>query len=100
MRMLMARFQIKEDAIEAFTEARDKLLLALSQEKPKGIRYLWSALPDRASFVGLLELEDGVENPLPSMEAGKEFLNNLLGWVASPPVREEWKVVGIYQPRQ
>jgi hypothetical protein len=80
MRMLMARFQIKEDAIEAFTEARDKLLLALSQEKPKGIRYLWSALP--------------------SMEAGKEFLNNLLGWVASPPVREEWKVVGIYQPRQ
>ena len=48
--------------------------------------------------MGWLELDEAIENPLPGMEAGREFMRNLQSWVAEPPVREELSVVGSYPP--
>lgn len=97
MRVLMAQFKIKEDSLQAFEAARDKILFALSQEKPKGVRYSWCAMPDGTSFMGWLELDPGIENPLPGMEAGKEFMQHIQSWTAAPPIREELVVVGSYR---
>lgn len=96
MRVLMAQFKIKVEALQDFEAARDKILTALAHEQPKGVRYTWCAMPDGTSFVGWLELEEDAENPLPGMEAGKEFMKSIQGWVAGPPTREELSVIGSY----
>jgi small-conductance mechanosensitive channel len=49
------------------------------------------------TFLGLLELDEGVKNPLLDIPAGKEFLENIKNWVVEPPIREELSVVGSYQ---
>jgi len=96
MTMLMLRVQIKRESLQAFEDARNKLLLVLSQVNPTGVRYTWCDLPDGTTFIGLLELAEGVENPLPGIEGGKEFQTHLQDWIAAPPVREEWKIVAVY----
>jgi hypothetical protein len=96
MRVLMAQFKIKREALEQFEAARARIISELSHERPKGVRYTWCALPDGTSFIGWLELDDAVENPFPSTEAGKDFTNKIQSWVAAPPIREELKVVGSY----
>lgn len=96
MRVIMAQFKIKANALEHFEAARDKILTALSQERPKGVRYIWCKVPDGTSFVGWLELDEGVENPLPGMEAGREFMEQIRSWVVEPPIREELRIVRSY----
>lgn len=96
MRVMMAQFKVKAEALEDFEAAREKILAALSEQRPKGVRYTWCGLADGVSFIGWLELGDGVENPLLSMEAGREFMEKMKDWVAAPPTREELRVVGAY----
>lgn len=97
MRVLMAQFKIKEEVLRDFEATRDRILSALSHKQPKGARYTWCAMPDGTSFMGWLELDEGIENPPPSMEAGKEFMRHIENWVAAPPIREELAVVGSYR---
>jgi hypothetical protein len=96
MRILTAQFKIKTEALEHFKAAREKILSALSRDRPQGICYIWYVLPDEATFIGALELDEGVENPLPGMEAGREFMENIKSWATEPPLREELRVVGAY----
>ena len=96
IRVLIVRLKIKEEALQEFATARNRLLAVLEQEKPKGIRYTWCKGAEETSFTGLLELGDDIENPLPGVAAGKEFLAGLQRWVAAPPVREELTVLGTY----
>jgi hypothetical protein len=97
VRVLMAQFKIKPDSLAQFDAARETILSALSQERPNGVHYTWCRLVDGVSFMGWLELDKGIENPLPNMDAGKEFMENIRSWVAEPPIREELHVVGAYR---
>ena len=96
MRVIMAQFIIKPEALNNFETARDKILAELSLERPKGVRYTWCAVPGSTRFIGWLELDDGAENPLPDMPSGKDFMQNLPSWVAAPPQRQELHLVGSY----
>jgi hypothetical protein len=96
MSMLTARFRLKKESVADFEATRDRILSELAREQPKGIRYTWCKASDGVTFLGLLELDEGVKNPLPDIPAGKEFLANIKSWVAEPPVREELSVVGSY----
>lgn len=99
MPMFIVRLEIKAEALQEFADAREKLLAALEEEKPRGIRYTLCTDTEKTRFVGLLELADGIENPLPGLEAGKEFLANVPRWVVAPPIREELTVLGTYSGR-
>jgi hypothetical protein len=96
MRVLTIRSKVKQETAAEFEAAIEKLLSAVQQEGPKGIRYTWCKLPDGKTFVGLLELAEGFENPLPGIRAAEEFRENLKNWVIEPPTREELQVVGSY----
>jgi hypothetical protein len=50
-----------------------KMLAAVERENPEGIRFTSCKLPDGETFVNLLELEEGVDNPLPGIAAAEEF---------------------------
>jgi hypothetical protein len=97
MRVLMAQFKIKPDNLTQFEAARNKILSALSREQPNGVHYTWCRLADGVSFMGWLELDERIENPLSNMDAGKEFMENIRNWVAGSSVREELHVVGSYR---
>jgi hypothetical protein len=94
----MAQFNIKPDALKEFEAARDQILIELANEHPQGVRYTWCAIPGSNSFIGWLELDEGVENPLPNMNSGKEFMKSLQSWIATPPAREELHFVASYPP--
>jgi len=60
-------------------------------------RYASSRLADGVTYVALLEIDDGVENPLPALSEFQELQENLKGWVAEPPTLEQLTVVGSYR---
>lgn len=97
MRVIMAQFKIKDEALKEFAAARDRILTALSDAQPKGVGYTWCAMPDGRSFIGWLELDEGIENPLPGLDAGKVFVSRIQNLIAAPPVREELQVVGSWR---
>jgi hypothetical protein len=51
---------------------------------------------DGSTFVILLELADGVEDPRPAIPEFQRFLEQLKGWVDGPPVIEHLDVIGSY----
>jgi hypothetical protein len=49
------------------------------------------------TYVATLELDDGVENPLPALPEFREFQENLKMWTAEPPIPEQLTVIGSYR---
>jgi hypothetical protein len=52
---------------------------------------------DTSTFVILLELADGIEDPRLAVPEYRRFLERLKGWVDGPPVIEQLDVVGTYK---
>jgi hypothetical protein len=69
---------------------------AVQQAQPKGMRYAACKLPDGVSFVILLGLQDGTENPLNAVPAYREFLGRLKDWLVEPASQDQLTVVGSY----
>jgi quinol monooxygenase YgiN len=76
--------------------AAAKVFAALGELQPGGLRYA-SLRVAEDSYLILLEVEDGAENPLPSMAAFQEFQAGLRGWLSGAPVIESASVVGSYR---
>lgn len=74
-----------------------KMFAAIEREAPKGIKYASTKLADGVTYVAVLEVSDGVENPLPSIPEFQEFQQGLRGWVSEPPQAGPATVVGNYQ---
>lgn len=49
------------------------------------------------TFVVLLELDDGIENPLVQMPEFVAFQEGLREWMAEPPILEPLTVIGSYR---
>ena len=64
--------------------------------RPEGLRYASTRVVDSLTFVILLELADGIEDPRPAIPEFLRFLEQLKGWVDGPPVIEHLDVVGSY----
>ena len=64
--------------------------------RPEGLRYPSTRVVDSLTFVILLELADGIEDPRPAIPEFLRFLEQLKGWLDGPPVIEHLDVVGSY----
>jgi hypothetical protein len=73
------------------------MFAAIRRAQPEGIRYASCRLADGVTCVALLEVDDGVENPLPALPEFRELQESLSGWVAEPPTPEQLTVVGSYR---
>jgi hypothetical protein len=93
----MVRSQIKPESVADLEAAATRMFAALDQEQPQGIRYASCKLSDGVTFVAILEVEDGVENPLPTISAFREFQENLKNWIAEPPAPDPAVVIGSYR---
>ncbi len=97
MNATMIRAKMRpEHAADLDATIRD-FFAALQEMQPQGVRYASCRLPDGVTYVILLEIEEGFENPLPALAEFQSFQAALRGWIAEPPVTEPLAVVGSYR---
>jgi hypothetical protein len=97
MNVLTVRAKLKEEHIADAEAAAKRMFAAIERERPEGIRYASVKLDDGLTFLALLEVEDGVENPLPGLPEAQEFYDSLPGWYAEQPDVGPGTVVGSYR---
>jgi hypothetical protein len=44
----------------------------------------------------LLQIQDGIQNPLPTVPEFREFQDNLKNWITEPPTPDQLTVIGSY----
>jgi hypothetical protein len=97
MSTLMIQSKIQAESAADVEAAVKKMLVALGAAQPEGIRYASSLLPDGQTFIALLDLEDGVDNPLTGLPEYQELLELVEGARAEPPIVQSWTVIGSYR---
>jgi hypothetical protein len=93
----MLRFTVDEADVPTVEAGVAEMMRAIEAANPDGVRYSVSRLPDGVTFVGLLELADGMANPLPAIPACRDFQVGLRTWSTEPPVPQELTVIGTYR---
>jgi len=99
MNVLMVRAKIREENVADARAAIEKVIQALEQAQPAGVRYAVTMLSDGVTIVAFLELGQEGEHPLRALAlpAYEELLENLNQWRAAPPTVENMTVIGSYQ---
>jgi hypothetical protein len=97
MSVLMVQSKIKPEGVADVQAAVEKMIVALDTARPAGIRYASLLQADRETFVALLQVDDGVENPLPGLPEYQELLGIVEGVRAEPPIVQHWTLGGSYQ---
>ncbi len=97
MNVLMVTSKVKEENVADAQAAIDKLMQALEQAQPAGVRYAATRLSDGVTFLAFLELEPGQEHPLRTFPAYTELLENFEPWRAEPATVEHMTVLGSYR---
>lgn len=64
MNVIMIRPKVKPESVHEIEAAIEKTFAAIEQAKPEGVRYASSKLADGVTFMVLLALDEGIENPL------------------------------------
>src|SRR5688572_2322876 len=96
MTVMMLRQKVKDGSLEEALEAVRDLFATLDRLRPEGLRYASTRVVDSDTFVVLVELAEGVEDPRPAIPEFVKFVEQLKGWVEGPPVVEHLDVVGSY----
>jgi hypothetical protein len=97
MSVVMVRQKVKDGSIEEGEAAVRDLFATLDRVGLEGVRYASTRVVDTSTFVILLELADGIEDPRLAVPEYQQFLERLKGWVDGPPVIEQLDVVGSYK---
>ena len=95
--VLIVQSKVKEESVAEVDAAAGRMFAAIEQAQPEGIRYGSFRLADGVTYVAVLQVEDGIENPLPGLPEFREFQEGLAGWVAEPPAAGPATVVGSYR---
>jgi hypothetical protein len=97
MSVVMVRARMKEQHVAEAVAAVQRMFAAIEREGLEGIRYASVKLEDGVTFLAMLEIEDGVENPLAGLPEAQEFYGRLPGWYAEPPDVIPGTVIGSYR---
>ncbi len=97
MSVITVRATLKEEHVADAEAAVKRMFAAIEREQLEGIRYASIKLQDGVTFLALLELEDGVENPLPGLPEAQEFYARLPEWYAEPPEVGPGTPIGTYR---
>jgi hypothetical protein len=96
MSVVLVRQRVKDGSVEEAEAAARELFATLDRVRPEGLRYASTRVVESSTFVILVELADGIEDPRPAIPEFPRFLEQLKGWVDGPPVIEHLDVVGSY----
>jgi hypothetical protein len=97
MNVLMAQARLKADGVPEVRTAAKKMFAAIEEAQPEGIRYAWVVLGDGETFAALVQVEDGVENTIPSLPEFQELQQGLAERLAEPATTQALEVIGSYR---
>lgn len=87
MTTLLLRYHVAQKDAQTLVRAVEAGFASLEKQSPAGIRFSYYRVGETAEFVGLVELDDGIENPLPKLEAMRTLKAAVDGVaLGSPPV--------------
>jgi hypothetical protein len=96
MTLQMVCFTTTEAQVAEVEEAIGALMAAVAEAAPAGTRYAATRLADGVTFMLLLELDAGVENPLPAIPGARAFQQRMPAWAIDPPAPQPVAVLGSY----
>ena len=96
MSVLMVRSKAKSERVAEVDAAATTMFEAIRATRPKGVRYVSYKLVDGLTYLAVLQLAEGFENPLPQMEEFRQFQEGLTDWMAEPPIAAPVTVIGSY----
>jgi hypothetical protein len=94
--MLMLQATVRPECVAELEAAARTMFAAIDAAGPEGLHYSSVRSADGVTFVALLALDEGVENPLPAIPEFQDFQAGLGGWLAAPPAPDQMTVVGSY----
>ncbi len=98
MSVLLLRYHVAERDVQTVISAVQSAFAALKKENPDLVRFTYYQVAGTTEFVGLVELRDGVENPLLRLESTKKLKGIVDGLtVGAPPPPQPLKVIGVYE---
>jgi hypothetical protein len=97
MNVLMAQAKLKTDRVPEVREASQKLFAALNEAQPEGVRYAWVLFPDGETFAALVQVDDGVENPIPGFPEFRELQESTNDAIAEQAEVQALTIVGSYR---
>jgi quinol monooxygenase YgiN len=98
MRTVLVRYQVRPEAAAENEDLIRKVFAQLGRDKPAGLRYQVFKLDDGVSFVHVASSgADGSQaNPLPRLEAFRNFVAALKDRCVEQPVTTQMHPVGAY----
>lgn len=81
MSVIMVRAAVKAESAAEVEVGAQEMIAAIEKAQPQGVRYASGLLPDGVTFLVILEIADGTENPLAAMPEYQEFQEKLKKWV-------------------
>jgi hypothetical protein len=97
MSVHMAEAKIKAEGVSEVQAAAHKMFAAIEDAQPEGVRYAWCLLPDGETFLALVQVDDGVENPILGLPEFQEIQEGLQGWLAGSSTAQPLTVIGSYR---
>ncbi|MCV7103398.1 hypothetical protein [Mycobacterium palustre] len=99
MPALIVRYEVVPEHVDDIVEAVEVAFAAANERQPEGIRWTYWQGPGDTEFGAILELADGVENPLPGIAAARGVQEAIAKAVAGePPTPKHVTVIGSYGP--
>jgi hypothetical protein len=98
MTTLLLRYHVADSDVQTVVRAVKSAFAGIEKQHPAGFRFKYYRVAETSEFVGLVELDDGVENPLPTLQAARE-LKATVDRVAlgSPPLPVPLKEIATYE---
>jgi hypothetical protein len=97
MSVLMAQAKIKAESVTDVQAATKRMFAAINAAHPEGIRYASVLLPDGETFVALLQVEDGAQNPIPGLPEFRDLQERVEGSRVEPTSVQPLEVIGSYR---
>lgn len=98
MSVLLLRYHVAENDVQAVVDAVTRAFAALPEESPDIVRFTYYQVVGAPEFVGVLELREGADNPLPkhaSTRALKSIIDGVV--LGGPSPAQPLKVLGLYE---
>ncbi len=97
MSVQMAQVKIIAESVTDVQAATKKMFAAIDAAEPEGIRYASLLLADGETFVAVVQVDDGVENPIPGFPEFRALQEVVEASRAEQPDVQPLTVVGSYR---
>lgn len=96
MNTIIVRYKVKSDRVDENVRAVQAVFAELKDKQPKGVRYATFVADDGETFFHIADLDEGVDNPVPNLNAFKEFQSGLVDRCKEKPSPTPIREVASY----